>query len=90
MSTDVKLRTLNCSGDVKIITYDVFHNNGTSTVDQKLTIENINGKWTAKIALEKFPPQETAKDAAHKLGDWLVRLGQAINDENKEFESIEL
>lgn len=87
---NVQLKTLHCDGSVKILEYCVAHNNGSSTVDQKLTIEMLNGKWVARIAMDEFPAQDTAKAAAHKLGDWLVRLGQSINEENEQFESIEL
>ena len=84
----IELRQLNASGSVMILEYCVAHNNGSSTVDQKLTIEKIGEKWVAKIDMDEFPPQDTAKRAAHKLGDWMVRLGQSIIDEDREFESI--
>lgn len=89
-SKSVELRQLNVCGSVKILEFDVAHSNEKSTVDQKLTVEKLNGKWVAKIEMDKFPSQDTAKEAAHKLGDWMVRLGQAIIEENNEFETISL
>ena len=87
---NVELKTMDCCGDVKILEFSVANNNGKTTVEQKLIIESINGKWVAKIVMDGIPPKDTAKEAAHKLGDWLVRLGQSINEENEQFETIKL
>lgn len=81
---------MHCSGDVKILEFLVSHNNGETTVEQKLIVESINDKWTAKLESDGIPPQDNAKDAAHKLGDWLVRLGQSISEESAQFETIKL
>lgn len=87
---NVELKTMHCAGDVKLLEFSVAHNNGRTTVEQKLKVENLNGTWTAKMEFDDFPHQDTAKDAAHKLGDWMVRLGQSIIEENAQFESIKL
>ena len=68
--------------------YSVEHNNGTTTVEQKmsLTYDNVNALsthyngqvWNAEIAFDGFPAQKTPEAAAHKLADWLERLAGAI------------
>lgn len=85
---NVELKTMHCSGDVKILEFSVFNNNGKTTVQQKLVVEKLGEKWTAKLENDGIPPQDSAKEAAHKLGDWLVRLGNSINEEHKQFESV--
>lgn len=68
--------------------YSVEQNNGTTSVEQKMTLTcdnvdilstNFNGQlWNAEIAFDDFPPQKTPEAAAHKLADWLERLAAAI------------
>jgi len=68
--------------DGQFFEYAVEQNNGTTSVEQDLTIKAVDGlrgcKWVASIAMDDFPPQESAHDAAHKLADWLERLASAI------------
>ena len=86
----IELKTVHCVGRVKTIKYLVSHNNGATTLEQELIIEKVRGEWVAKIDISDFTPQDTAKGAAHKLGDWLSRLGESIKDGSKEFECISL
>lgn len=88
MKSQVKLKSATINGGATILKFNVAHNNGVTTVEQDMTLTSIDGTWAAKIELEEFPDQLTAKDAAHKLGDWLVRLGTSIKEESNRFESI--
>lgn len=62
--------------------FSVEHNNGETSVEQKLTIEGntrfMHPKYTATIELDDFPEQSTPQGAADKLADWLERLAAAI------------
>ena len=62
--------------------YSVEQNNGSTSVEQNLTIAGTEGlrdyNWTASIALDDFPPQPTPEAAALKLADWLERLAGAL------------
>ncbi|MFS1426074.1 hypothetical protein LMH73_002495 [Vibrio splendidus] len=53
-------------------------------------VKNPRG-WTAEFSIRDLPDQETMDDAAKKLGDWLVRAGQALlenNPDNVDLNSI--
>lgn len=61
--------------------YSVEHNNGQTSVEQKLSLTGETGfkqRWFANIELDQFPAQSTPKEAALKLADWLIRLGTTI------------
>ena len=58
--------------------FQVMHSNGVTTLEQKLYIEKQFGKWTASIAFDDFPEQESGEDAALKLAEWMDRLAKAI------------
>ena len=68
--------------------YSVEQNNGSTSVEQKMTLtcDNVdvlsthfNGQlWNAEIAFDDFPAQKTPEAAAHKLADWLERLAAGI------------
>lgn len=88
--TQTVLRQLTCNNNVKIIEYEVSHNNGTTSVRKAMYVETIGESWVANIDFKDLPKCGSAKEAAHKLGDWMVRLGEAIKNESKAFESIEL
>lgn len=62
--------------------YNVEHNNGSTSVDQIMTISStdlgmIYG-WKASIAMDEFPNMGSPELAAEKLADWMLRLSQAI------------
>lgn len=72
-----------CKQDgVNTYTYSVEHNNGETSVEQKMTITSQDGlfdpKWTATIEMLDFPLLDTPEQAAHKLADWMERLAAAI------------
>ncbi|WP_020408910.1 hypothetical protein [Hahella ganghwensis] len=71
--------------------YLVEHNNGDTMLQQKLTIygnpRTVPTTWTAEIAMDDFPPQESPGDAANKLADWLERIAASIR--SGEFHSFE-
>ena len=86
----VTLKKLICNGNDKYIEFLVESDNPQTHLDQTMVIEFIHGKWVASIDLDEFPAQDSAKNAAHKLGEWLERLGSAINEESEAFETIKL
>lgn len=54
----------------------------STTLDQDMTIERVDGKWVASIALDEFPAQDTAELAADKLGKWLFALSKGVKGKN--------
>ena len=70
------------SKDTQVFEYAVEHNNGSTSVEQVLTISSVDGlrdqTWKAEIKLDDFPPQKTPAEAANKLADWLERLAAAM------------
>jgi len=68
--------------DAKVFEYSVVHNNGSTCVEQQLTIRSTGGQadsaWIAELALDDFPEQETPEDAALKMASWLERLAASI------------
>jgi len=78
----VELHKYTKGKDAQVFEYMIEQNNGSTSVDQLLTISSVDGlfnpKWVAKLALDDFPPQETPKNAALKMADWLERLAAAI------------
>lgn len=78
----VELTSFSKVKDAQYFEYLVEQNNGTTTVEQLLTISSVDGlfdhKWVAQIKLDDFPPQETPGGAANKLAEWLDRLAAAI------------
>jgi hypothetical protein len=69
------------NGDMAFV-YSVEHNNGDTSVEQKMTISSveqlIKPEWVATIELNDMRSQHLPKDAALKLADWLERLAKAI------------
>lgn len=78
----VELTGFSKQGDERTFVYSVEHNNGQTSVEQKMTITSKEGliepNWSASIELSDFPPQKTPEEAAHKLADWMERLAAAI------------
>ena len=68
--------------DAKVFEYSVVHHNGSTYVEQLLTIRGPGGQahpaWVAELALDDFPEQATPEDAALKMADWLERLAASI------------
>lgn len=62
--------------------YHIEHNNGKTSLEQKMQITGETGfmedSWIATIALDDFPPQKTPENAALKLADWCERLAKGI------------
>lgn len=76
-----------------LVEYSVEHNNGSTSVEQKMMLESFNSygskpQWKARIAFDSFPIQDTAYDAAHKLADWMDRLADAIRCGNYELPNM--
>lgn len=86
----VELSAYRKTKDASVFDYLVEHNNGSTSVDQLLTISSIDGlfdpKWVAKLALDEFPPQETPQKAAIKMAEWLERLAAAMR--SGEYQSL--
>jgi len=70
------------NGSPHVFEYSVEHNNGSTSVEQTLTIsasaDTFRQGWAATIALDDFPLQDSPHKAADKLADWLERLAAAI------------
>ena len=68
--------------DAQVFEYSIEHNNGSTSVEQLLTISSVDGlihsDWVAEIVFDDFPPQKTPEDAALKMADWLERLAAAM------------
>lgn len=68
--------------DDQVFEYMIAQNNGSTSVERLLTISSVGGlydpKWVANLVLDDFPPQETPKNAALKMADWLERLAAAM------------
>ena len=80
----VELVGYNKSGNTDILQYVVEHNNGSTSLEQKMHIEGVGcpipvgARYTARIDLSDFPPQDTPEAAAYKMAEWLERLASAI------------
>ncbi len=78
----IELNSFSNENGVQTYEYSVEQNDGSTSVEQLLTISNVKGlfkpSWVAKIQLDDFPQMESPNDAANKLADWLERLSSAI------------
>jgi hypothetical protein len=78
------------SGSPKRITFNVSSSNGHTTVDQDINIKLNYNDWVADMCFKNFPPDcKTPTEAAYKLADWMIRLGNAIK-EHDDFENINI
>lgn len=64
------------------------HDNGKTTLQQDVVFTKKPEGWVAELHLKKFPEQQTMNEAADRLGDWLIRLGETLKENNPE--NIEL
>ncbi|MBI6254454.1 hypothetical protein JEP17_04890 [Proteus mirabilis] len=64
--------------------YNITHNDGNKTLEQKLTIvRNSFGHFLIEHDMEGFPKFNDETEALLKYGEWLERLGIAIKREAK-------
>lgn len=64
--------------------YSVYHNNGSRTLEQKISIaSDAFGKFNVSFDMDGFPRIDNETEALLKYGDWLERLGIAIKREAK-------
>lgn len=78
---------LDSQGNVEVI-FKVSSNDTRITLEQELILTKSQDGWTAKMPMDKFPPQETATDSALKLADWMEKMAAAIKDHD--FDLIDL
>lgn len=89
MVTATKLVHVDLDGAEKIVKFKVSHNNGSTTVSQKLIlIKHPDWTWTADIKFEDFPPQAIPQDAVNKLAQWMGLLTEVLIENN--FATIDL
>lgn len=73
----------------KEIFFNVSSNNRVTTVQQKLVLsKGISSTWMAKMQFNVFPEKDTPTEAAHKLADWMIRLGTVIK-EHEDFDTVD-
>ena len=77
-----KVESLYHGGEIKaVVNVKVPLNNSTS-LDQDMTIQRVDGRWVATIEFDSFPEQETPEDAVDKLGQWLLALSKGVKGRN--------
>lgn len=66
------------------VEYEVLHNTGITTLTSNVMLEKryFSNKWVASVNLTDFPECNSAEEAAEKLGEWLIRLGSALIENN--------
>lgn len=77
-SVECRLTRFESFGNTAGIGLTLRHNNGSTTLEQRITLSNVgDGRWQPTIVLEDFPGAETPAGALFQLSDWLLRLGLA-------------
>ena len=66
----------------------VVNDNKSTTIDQVLTIERVEGGYRSSITLDEMPYVSTPQLSVDKLTDWLDRLSESLKA--YDFESIKL
>jgi len=72
-----------------VATYEIAHNNDTTTVRQDLLLTKFGDTWKANMLFDDIDSCDTATEAAHKLADWMERLALALREGNN-FDSVNL
>lgn len=60
------------------VEYFVAHTDRSTTIDQSLLLSHGPEGWVASMAMDDFPPQHSAQEAAIKLATWMEKMAEAI------------
>lgn len=58
--------------------YIVSHDNGSTTVSQRMVLDQFSRGWKASMDMDDIPEMQSHRLAALKLADWLQRMAAAI------------
>lgn len=84
MKTNMQLTLFRLEDDCKLKRYKVTHHNGSTILEQDLTVKtNQFGNVEIDIDFSDFPRIDNELEAMLKYADWLERMGKSIRREAK-------
>lgn len=82
MSTSLYLKSLERSTKngcpVAAATYAVFSSDGGTVLECEAVIESADGPYTAHLSFDEGAKGANPEEALRKLGEWMVRAGEAL------------
>lgn len=82
----VELKKFISEKTVEEYEYLIAHDNGSTTLELELVIQRQKNtgspNWKSKINLSDIPAQETQRESAIKLAEWLERMAKTIRSGN--------
>ena len=69
--------------------YDLHHNNGVTSLKEKLYLKRDEGnKWAAEVVFDEGPKKDSPNEAAQKLAEYFERMAKVLRE--SDFDKVNL